>query len=155
MMNIASTRHDEDGVLKLEEFLPYQLSRCSEQVSSLFAQHYSSQFSLSIRQWRVLAVLGERKELIADDICKITGMDKVTVSRAIRELQNQGRVTRSRSTSDGRRVNLMLSKKGKSLYDEIIPLAHAFENRLLEEFSLAEIRLLMGLLARLCHTECL
>jgi len=100
-------------------------------------------------------VLGERKELIADDICKITGMDKVTVSRAIRELQNQGRVTRSRSTSDGRRVNLMLSKKGKSLYDEIIPLAHAFENRLLEEFSLAEIRLLMGLLARLCHTECL
>ena len=154
MMNTASTRHDADGVLKLEEFLPYQLSRCSEQVSSLFAQHYSSQFSLSIRQWRVLAVLGEKKELIADDICKITGMDKVTVSRAIRELQNQGHVIRIRSKSDGRRVNVVLSKKGKSLYDEITPLAHGFEKRLLDGFSLDEVRLLMNLLVRLYQVEC-
>ena len=139
--------------LVLDEFLPYQLSRSSEHVSRLFARRYSSQFSLTVSQWRVLAVLGENYQLIADDICKITGMDKVTISRAINELEKQGRVTRLRCKQDGRQVNVKLSDNGKKIYRQIVPIADSFEEQLASFLSVDELNLFNQLLIRLMQFE--
>ena len=119
-------------LLNLEEFLPYRLSVLSNTVSRGIAAAYVDRFELSIREWRIIAVLGRYPGLSAAEIVKLTEMDKVAVSRAVTRLTGKGRLKRSLSVADKRRSVLVLSKEGKHLFDQISPLAKSYEERLLK-----------------------
>ena len=49
---------ENSELLNLEEFLPYRLSVLSNTVSRGIAAAYVDRFGLSIREWRIIAVLG-------------------------------------------------------------------------------------------------
>lgn len=119
-------------LLKLEDFLPYRLSVLSNTVSRGISAAYVDRFGLSIREWRIIAVLGRYPGLSAAEIVKLTAMDKVAVSRAVSRLTGKGRLKRSLSDADKRRSVLVLSKEGKRLFDQISPLAMSYEKRLLK-----------------------
>src|SRR5580704_19524896 len=78
--------------LDLDHFLPYKLSILSNRASDAIAQHYSDRFGLSVPEWRVMAVLGQRPGLSARDVATRTAMDKVQVSRAVASLVEARRV---------------------------------------------------------------
>lgn len=123
---------ENSELLKLEEFLPYRLSVLSNTVSRGISAAYVDRFGLSIREWRIIAVLGRFPGLSAADIVKRTEMDKVAVSRAVARLIGDGRLERSLSDADKRRSVLVLSGEGKRLYDQISPMAKNYEERLLK-----------------------
>lgn len=123
---------ENSELLNLEEFLPYRLSVLSNTVSRGISAAYVDRFGLSIREWRIIAVLGRYPGLSAAEIVKLTAMDKVAVSRAVSRLIGKGRLTRSLSDADKRRSVLVLSKEGKRLFEQISPLAKSYEKRLLK-----------------------
>ncbi len=123
---------ENSELLKLEEFLPYRLSVLSNTVSRGISAAYVDRFGLSIREWRIIAVLGRFPGLSAAEIVKKTEMDKVAVSRAVARLTSDGRLQRSLSDADKRRSVLVLSSEGKDLYDQISPMAKSYEERLLK-----------------------
>ncbi len=123
---------ENSELLKLEEFLPYRLSVLSNTVSRGISAAYVDRFGLSIREWRIIAVLGRHPSLSAAEIVKMTAMDKVAVSRAVARLTGSGRLERSLSDADKRRSVLVLSKDGKRLFEQISPLAKSYEKRLLK-----------------------
>jgi DNA-binding MarR family transcriptional regulator len=123
--------HNTITGLRLQAFLPYRLSVLTNRVSRTLARLYAERFDLSVPQWRVLAVLGESSGLYADDICRITEMDKVTVSRAVHALREQGRLERHRDGSDGRRARIELTQAGRDVYAGVVPLALELEEQLL------------------------
>ena len=94
-------------------------------------------------------MLGQSDYLSADQVCKITEMDKVSVSRAVMKLLNKKLVTRKFSSRDRRRSILRLSKTGISTYEKIVPIVTDFENRLIQGLSQRERRQLGRLLRRL------
>lgn len=118
--------------LRLDAYLPYRLAAASAAVSQLIARTYEARFGLTIWQWRVLAVLGEGEERTQRALIERTGMDKVTVSRAVQALMLRGLVTRRASVADRRASLIALSQAGAGVYREIVPLARAYEDRLLE-----------------------
>lgn len=142
-------RRSGECSLRLEAFLPYRLSVLTNRISTTLARLYADRFDLSVPQWRVLAVLGQSPGLCADDVCRVTGMDKVTVSRAVRVLLDQGRVRRTPDDADRRRVRIALTASGEAVYRCVAPLALDFENRLLQGLSPEERRQLDRLLAKL------
>ncbi len=73
-------------LLILEHFLPYRLAILSSRVSRSIAQRYEKKFSLSVPEWRVIAILGENSDLSAVEVSDRTGLDKVAVSRAVKNL---------------------------------------------------------------------
>lgn len=123
---------ENSELLNLEEFLPYRLSVLSNTVSRGISAAYVDRFGLSIREWRIIAVLGRYPGLSAAEIVKLTAMDKVAVSRAVSRLTGSGRLERSLSDADRRRSVLVLSKEGKRLFEQISPLAKSYEERLLK-----------------------
>lgn len=123
---------ENSELLKLEEFLPYRLSVLSNMVSRGISAAYVDRFGLSIREWRIIAVLGRFPGLSAAEIVKRTEMDKVAVSRAVSRLIGDGRLERSLSDADKRRSVLVLSGEGKRLFDQISPMAKSYEERLLK-----------------------
>ena len=138
-----------NGKLDLEHFLPYRLSVLSNTVSSALAGAYARRFGLTIPQWRVVAVLARSPGLSAAAVAERTAMDKVAVSRAVAGLTRSGRVRRVQAVADRRRSVLTLTARGRAVYLQIVPLALAYERRLLGELSPAEQAQFDRLLGRL------
>ncbi len=140
---------DDPAGLRLAAYLPYRLSIASNKASGVIARAYQSRFALSIPEWRIIAVLGETQPLTAQALCEATAMDKVGVSRALRALDSRGLVRRTRRVRDRRAADVSLTVEGRSIYDEVAPLAIAYERALLADFSKDERATLMALLQRL------
>ena len=146
----GAPRHAE---LDLDHFLPYRLSVLSNRVSGAIARVYSERYALSVTEWRVMAVLGRFPGLSANEVAQRTAMDKVAVSRAVARLTEAGRLERDTHDDDRRRSVLRLSPDGYKIYDEVAPMALAFEQRLLVDIEPAEREALFRLLDRLDELE--
>ena len=135
--------------LALDRFLPYRLSVLANTVSTSIARVYARRFGLSVPEWRVMAVLGMAPPLTAGDVCGRTAMDKVRVSRAVARLLRAGLVDRRVDDDDRRRAFLTLSRKGRRVYGEIIPLALDAEGQLLAALGEEEVQQLDRLIDKL------
>ena len=98
-----------EGVLVLEAFLPYRLSVLSNIVSGRIAKSYAERFSLTVPEWRVMAVLGRFPGLMAGEVTERTAMDKVQVSRAVARLLKTKRIERRVVDGDRRARHLFLT----------------------------------------------
>lgn len=143
----------DHAILELDRFLPYRLSVLSNRISQDIAALYADKFGLNVTEWRILAVLGRYPDLSATDVAERTAMDKVAVSRAVTSLLAEGRLKRRMHGDDRRRSVLALSAKGYKVYDEVAPLALAYERRLLEGLPDDERAALDRLLSRMEESE--
>ena len=139
---------DSAPELRLAEYLPYRLAITSNRVSRMVAREYRARFGLSIPEWRTLAILGEGASITAQDLADMAAMDKVAVSRAVRNLVERGLVERVAHEGDGRSRLLHLTGAGCDVYREIVPMARDAEARLVSGLSVAERAQLAGLLEK-------
>jgi DNA-binding MarR family transcriptional regulator len=121
----------------------------SNRISQEIAGLYAERFALNVTEWRLLAVLGRYPDLTATELVERTAMDKVAVSRAVASLVAEGRLTRKVDGDDRRRTRLRLSAKGYRIYDQVAPLALAYQQRLVSSLAPDERAQLENLLARL------
>jgi DNA-binding MarR family transcriptional regulator len=135
--------------LQLDRFIPYRLSVLTNQVSSAIARHYSQRFGLTIPEWRIMAVLGETPGLSAREVAARTAMDKVQVSRAVASLIEARRVERTPDDDDARIGHLELTRTGRTVYDQIAPLALRLEEQFLTILSPTERKQFDRLLTKL------
>jgi DNA-binding MarR family transcriptional regulator len=135
--------------LKLAEFLPYQLSITSNAVSDLISRAYRGRFALKIPEWRLMAVLGEVASATQRELVAATAMDKVTVNRASKALEDRGLIGRAPNAADGRSHHLALTNTGRELYDQIVPLALSVEAELEQILGSGEAKALEAMLAQL------
>ena len=136
-------------MLELEHFLPYRLSVLSNLVSQGIAQTYQERFGLSVTEWRVIALIGRFPGLSASEVAQRSAMDKVAISRAVRNLLDQKRIHRQASTDDRRTRHLSLSTSGQEIYREIAPAALEYERQLISALNRDEQRQFEQLLDRL------
>ena len=108
--------------LDLFKFVPFRLNRLAAEVSSALSVEYQERYGLDIPEWRVLATLGFRNEACsAQYIAHCTRTHKSTISRAVTALMKRQMVERVENADDRREFRLRLTRKGKTLYEELIP----------------------------------
>jgi len=146
---MSTGEQGDEGPQRLADFLPYQLSVTSNAVSELIAREYRERFELKIPEWRIMAVLGDTGETTQRGLVDATRMDKVTVNRCCKALEERGLVTRAPNAADGRSHLMALSAEGADLYGKIMPLAREMERRLIGALTAAERRRLDALLTKL------
>ena len=122
-------------ILELENFLPYRLNRIAEAVSREFSKLYRDRHDLTRPEWRTLATLGQFGTMTATAIGEHSTMHKTKVSRAVSELEKRKWLTRAPDEADRRTEHLTLTKAGAAVYREMVPLAKAYETRLLERIA--------------------
>jgi DNA-binding MarR family transcriptional regulator len=89
--------------------------------------------------YRVMAALWETGDQRLSDLAAVTTTEISTLSRLIGEMKRKGLVTRSRLEDNGRTVAINLTSKGKSLVEELMPIAVHFEEVAVSNFSESEI----------------
>jgi len=126
--------------LRLSGFVPFRLNRLAAEVSQHLSAVYRARFALEVPEWRVLATVGEQRGCTAQDVAASTRMHKTRVSRAIASLRGRGLLERAPSARDRRELTLRLTRAGRRLYGELVPLALARERALLRSMSPEELR---------------
>jgi DNA-binding MarR family transcriptional regulator len=135
--------------LLLARFFPFRLNRLAVAVSQHLAQIYRGAFALEIPQWRVIATVGEDHGCTAQFIAHSTRMHKTRVSRAIAQLRRRGLIERVPSQQDKRAMRLRLTRTGRALSGQLVPLALVRERQLLACLTSSERRVLAAALQRL------
>ena len=108
--------------LDLFGFVPFRLNRLASEVSSALSSEYHTRYGLDIPEWRVLATLGLRREACsAQYIAHCTRTHKSTISRAVTALMRRQLVERVENKDDRREFDLRLTRKGRTLYEQLIP----------------------------------
>lgn len=149
MPRAAKNVKSSSDALTLEHFLPYRLSVLANTVSLHFAATYQERFSLTIPEWRVMAVLAQYPSISAVDVAERTAMDKVAVSRAVQALLKKGYVQRDIEPNDRRRSMLELSSAGRAVYRRVVPLAKTIERDLIAALKPSQRKLLDELITTL------
>jgi DNA-binding MarR family transcriptional regulator len=108
--------------LDLFRFVPFRLNRLAAEVSAALSGEYQARYGLDIPEWRVLATLGFRNDACsAQYIAHRTRTHKSTISRAVTALMQRQLIERVENEDDRREFALRLTRKGKALYQELIP----------------------------------
>jgi DNA-binding MarR family transcriptional regulator len=125
--------------LDLFKFVPFRLNRLAAEVSNALSGEYQARYGLDIPEWRVLATLGFREDACsAQYISDCTRTHKSTISRAVTALLERQIVERVENAQDRREFRLRLTRKGRALYEELIPRLLRKEQDILACLSAAE-----------------
>ncbi len=154
-MPSQSTHVLPDGILRLDDWLPFQCSVITNRVSSMLARMYSEEFGIGVVEWRLMANLGSFSPMSAKDLSASTAMDQVSVTRALTSLVDKKLVSRKVDGKDRRKVVLRLTKAGTDAYERVMPLAQAIERELTSALSpqdLATVHAAMQVLVARANT---
>jgi DNA-binding MarR family transcriptional regulator len=135
-----SVRAPSELGLELAGFVPYRLNRLAVGVSNHLADIYRERFGLDIPEWRVMATVGSQHGCTAQHIAESTRMHKTRVSRAIAHLEERDLVERASSAADRREREVRLTKAGRRLYAELVPLVLERERQLLACLTKEQVR---------------
>jgi DNA-binding MarR family transcriptional regulator len=136
--------------LDLFGFVPFRLNRLAAEVSSALSVEYAARYGLDIPEWRVLATLGFRHDACsAQYIAQCTRTHKSTISRAVTALMKRQIVERVENEDDRREFRLRLTRKGATLYEELIPRLLRKEQEILSCLSAQERRDFARLLGKI------
>ena len=125
--------------LDLLRFMPFRLNRLAAEVSAALSGEYQERYGLDIPEWRVLATLGFRNDACsAQYIAHCTRTHKSTISRAVTALMTRQLVERVENEDDRREFQLRMTRKGKALYEELIPRLRRKEHEILSCLSAQE-----------------
>jgi DNA-binding MarR family transcriptional regulator len=137
-----AARASTTPALLLANFTPFRLNRLATGVSEHLSEVYKRRFGLEIPEWRVIATVGATWTCTAQHIADSTRMHKTRVSRAIAHLVKRGLVERTSNADDRREMELRLTKAGRAMYAELVPLALERERTLLSCLNEEELRAL-------------
>ena len=135
--------------LRLEAFLPYRLSLLSNAVSGAIAAVYGDKFAISMPEWRIMMILAEYPGASADEVCRRTKIEKSVVSRAVSRLLKRHLIDRDMDEKDRRRSRLKLSETGLTVYDEVMPIARNYEEKLLSNLTGEELKTFNSIIDKL------
>jgi len=126
----APNARADNAPLKLEEFLPYRLNVVASLVSQALSRVYAKRYGIGVPEWRVLVTLGQYGMMTGKAIGSHSHMHKTKVSRAVALLEKRKLLARRPNRADLREAFLTLTPTGRTMYDDLAPIALDFADRL-------------------------
>ena len=101
----------------------FKLLVASSLLARPFVEHIGPERDLTLPEWRTLVALDAKGALSNIEVSELTGLDKMTVSRALDRLRGNERVERARDPADGRRQINRMTASGRATYRAVVKLA--------------------------------
>ncbi|MGV2071176.1 MULTISPECIES: MarR family winged helix-turn-helix transcriptional regulator [Rhizobium/Agrobacterium group] len=131
---ISSPTTTRDGVeiLDISNYTPFFLSSINNALSRGASSVYRERFGIGISEWRAVSMLAIEPNITAGRICDVINLDKAAASRALATLDEQGYLDSEVSETDPRKKRWRLNQRGYDLHEEIMRIALAREETLIE-----------------------
>lgn len=137
------------NTVNLDRYVPAYLTWIANKLSRGASQHYLNIFDVGIETWRCLVLLAIDGAVSAQKVSQVIGLDKGSVSRCFKSMQEKGLIRTELDASDGRIRIAVLTPEGRALHDQIMGVALERERAFLSVLDAREVDVLIGLLRRL------
>ena len=144
----GSPASQRNGHIDLERYVPAYLTWTANKLSRGASGFYLKHFGVGIEVWRCLVLLAVDGACSANQVSRVIGMDKASVSRCFKSMQEGGFIRIELDRNDGRARIAVLTDEGRALHDAIRGVALERERALLEVLSKDEAKSLLTLLQR-------
>jgi DNA-binding MarR family transcriptional regulator len=131
----------------IEESLGYLVNRLARLMAQQLAEELRP-MGIGIGQWSVLIFLWERDGMSQADLARVVAIEPPTMVRTLDRMVRDGLVTRERDPGDARISRILLTDRGRSLRDELVPKAAAVNAANLQRLTPQEGRTLKRLIAK-------
>lgn len=100
--------------LKLENQVCFPVYALSRQITAIY-RPFLDKLGLTYPQYLVMMVLWQYKTITVKELGDMLLLDSGTLTPLLKRMENNGLLTRSRSTKDERVVDITISEKGEAL----------------------------------------
>ncbi len=107
------------------------------------------EFGITRPEFVILYSLKHMPGLVAQDICRVTGQPKNSISRAVSDLLNRGLIERATDPEDKRNKPLSLTKDGWQMLDNIEPIMTKRQHSMRDALSKDELAQFDALLRKM------
>ncbi len=133
----------------LDDMVLYVLWNLQTSAGRAVVRLCETEFGISRRQWRLLALLAEHPDMQPSALALRSGLDRARTSRVLSGLVHKKLVQRIPRPGNRREVTLRLTEQGSALQARLLPRVADINGRLLSVLSPAERAQLADMLARL------
>ena len=126
----------------------YRLFTLADLFSRPFLSGVAKPYGINQNDWRVLATLAYLPGSAAHEVCRITGITPMNVSRSVATLRKQGRLREEPDPLNRVRKRLTLTAKGLELYEELLPSIKYLSRKMLEVMTKEEVAILTQLVEK-------
>lgn len=129
--------------------LLYDLLKLQNRLMAPFSTHLSHRYRISLNEFRLLMPIGLLGRTASHELADITGVNVMSVSRAVATLQRDGRVHVERDPANRRRKWLSLTEEGQRLFEAMRPQSEKVSDYLFSDMDSAELGALGDIVGRL------
>lgn len=133
----------------MDDLFLYRISRLLATAGAPVVRVCESEFGITRREWRIVALLAETEGILSSDLAVRAQLDRARTSRAVTGLVTKKLVSRTPRPGDRRAVILALTAAGHALFEALFPRAAALNVAALSVLDEAEVALLDKMLATL------
>ena len=129
--------------LEIHDFPTFMILRLATATKNNLSRRYLDPFGISMPEWRLLALLARFGTRLFSEVTTGSSMDKGQVSRTLRAIHKKGLVKlnalssteRPRSSAISPRIQVVISPKGRALFNRILPVARAHQNQIIGQLT--------------------
>src|SRR6204780_898544 len=131
-----------------DDFLPHLIARLAYQLNADLIEKLRRE-GINVTRWRILAVLAMGDGITINEIIDRAMMQQSALSRALMNMEKEDYVRRVLRRADARYVEVLLTDKGRALFDSLNIVVRRRQKRLLKGFSPQEIAAAFAVMRRL------
>ena len=135
-------------VFVIEDSLGYLVNRAARSMAHQLAEKLHAA-GVGIGPWAVLMFLWARDGMSQAELSRLVAIEPPTMVRTLDRMVRDGLVTRAPDSEDGRITRIRLTARGRSLRDELVPMAVAVNRANLGRLTASEAKTLRRLLGKL------
>ena len=145
-------RTEDDAAHSHKVAMLHQLLKLTNRLMAPFSTHLSHRYKISLNEFRLLMSIGALGRTASHELAEMTGVNVMSVSRAVATLERHGRIEVVPDPKNRRRKWLTLTEEGRRLYEIMRPQSEKVADYLFSELSEAETAQLGAILAHLIDT---
>lgn len=148
-MQIAADTASPDSA---KSAMLHQLLKLTNRLMAPFSTHLAHRYKISLNEFRLLMTIGALGRAASHELAEMTGVNVMSVSRAVATLERHGRLKVVPDPANRRRKWLTLTEEGERLYAIMRPQSEKVADYLFSNLSEAETVQLGTTLTRLIDT---
>ena len=130
----------------------HQLLKLTNRLMAPFSTHLAHRYKISLNEFRLLMTIGALGRTASHELAELTGVNVMSVSRAVATLQRHGRIEVVPDPKNRRRKWLSLTAEGERLYAIMRPQSGKVADYLFSDLDQGEIAQLDKILSHLIAT---
>ncbi len=149
MTGVDGVTGELSGKVSVRAGLLHDLLKLNNRLMAPFSTHLSHRYRISLNEFRLLMTIGALGQTASHEVADLTGVNVMSVSRAVATLQRHGRVAVVRDEGNRRRKWLTLTDEGRRLYEAMRPQSDKVADYLFDGMATGELMGLADVVARL------